>query len=318
MISKTFLRYLQVKWGQQNCLPAPQREGEEERRAPEFEVPRFEEKLMEERRPPNFEETKPPQPEPMKPKPAKEPWVSPYNKVEGTPDRSLGFPIDAARAQRWKDRMVLAYDRIKRDLTEMPFFQNLYKEMGSQYVVDESGRMGGSVPMHPVLKAFNNLMNSYVVNVANADLKDAFLYGIKYVEAFNELRDSLPSMIEPSGDKLRDIEKIHKLDMGIWSTQNFMWKRMKDLLNIHDIGSGDIGLSPAEAESAQKILGRLPRGTWTYGPMKNPTKPLMNVKNPVEEERHKRQYSMIEDPELRELLKREKKPPTPRKRKRDE
>jgi hypothetical protein len=204
-------------------------------------------------------------------------WKSPYLDVKGPADTSLGVPIDASRAQRWKDRMILAYDRIKKELTDMPFFKEIYEEMGPR----AGGTGGGSTPMEPILRVFNDLINSYVVNVANSNLKDAFLFGVKYVAAFNDLRDMLPRMV-------KDRQHMFALDAAIWSTQKFIWKRVKDLLNIHDIGSADISLPPEEAAEMKKILGKLPRGTWTYGPMKDPTKPpFQRPENPMMAERRR-------------------------------
>lgn len=248
---------MKIKWGQGNFLPAPQKEGEPTSE-PAFEVPRYEERPVE----------KPSAPEAKKPE-----WVSPYKNVVGPADTSLnGIPISADRAQRWKDRMMLAYDRINKELTELSFFKEIYELMGSK---NQKGYYPGGqsrfMPMEPMLKTFNDLINSYVTNIADANLKDAFMFGVKYVAAFNDLRTMLSRMVKNQDNKL-------KLDHAIWSTQKFMWKRIKDLLNIHDIGSQDLGMSPEEATAARKILGQLPRGTWTYGPMQDPTAPLLKAR----------------------------------------
>src|SRR5580698_5033079 len=110
---------------------------------------------------------------------------SPYDQVSGPADTSLGVPISADRAQRWKDRMVLAYDRIKKELTELPFFKEIYAEMSRPFE-----------KMEPMLRTFNDLIDAYVVDVARSNLKDAFLFGTKYVAAFNDLRDMLPRMVK--------------------------------------------------------------------------------------------------------------------------
>jgi hypothetical protein len=217
--------FFKAKYGQGNFLPTPQIEGVKE--------------------------------EPSTPPGIK---VEPYAEIaKGPMDTSLGVPIAADRAQKWKDKMILAYDRIKKDLTTLPFFKDIYKEMtGIPFVKNE-----------PMLETFNKLIDAYVVNVANANLKDAFAFGVKYVDSFNSLRDMLPRMV-------KDREKMHKLDHAIWSTQKYIWRKVKDLLNIHDIGSGDVSMGPEEAAEMKRIIGKLPRGTWSYGPMADPTKPLFH------------------------------------------
>ena len=281
-----FAAYLRHKWGQQNYLPTPQEEVlEEEPSTSPYEEPKS--KLVKrlaakyaQNEPPDTirdlskwdePDEEPPIPEtsyvgytgeaPVRPVDNPRP-KSPYNKLRNAPgDHSLGVWISADQAQRWKDRMVLVYDRIKSELTNLPFFQELYAEMGTH-----RGAGGKIEPMHPVLKLFNDLINDYVNNVAGANLKDAFLFGVKYVAAFNDLRKLLPRMVS-------DIKQRDRVNHAIYNTQNFMWKRVKDLLNIHDIGSGEIGLPLDEMKQMRKILKQLPRGTWTYGPMQNPTMP---------------------------------------------
>ena len=211
-----FAAYLRHKWGQQNYLPAPQEEVlEEEPSTSPYEDPkpklvkRLAAKYAQNEPPDTIRDLskwdepdeEPPIPEtsyvgytgeaPVKPGDNPQP-SSPYNALKGAPaDTSLGVSISADRAQRWKDRMVLVYDRIKSELTNLQFFQELYAEMGTH-----RGAGGRVEPMHPVLGLFNDLINSYVNKVAKANLKGAFLFGVKYVAAFNDLRKLLPRMVE--------------------------------------------------------------------------------------------------------------------------
>lgn len=173
-----------------------------------------------------------------------------YQEIVGPADTSLGAPVHPSMAQRYKDKLVAVYDRIKQELTQIPFFQQLYVDMQDE----------------PVLMAFNSIIDAYTASIGAAStLKDAFLFGIKYVEAFNGLRDKLPSLV-------KDREKLHRIDEAIYNTQMYMWSKLKAMLDLHKIGSGILPLNQQDSEEMQKILKQMPRGTWHYGPMKNPTK----------------------------------------------
>lgn len=178
-----------------------------------------------------------------------------YEEIKGPADTSLGAPVSASMAQRYRDKLVAVYDRIKEELTQLPFFQQLNADMKGE----------------PVMMVFNDIIDAYTVNVGSApNLKSAFMFGIKYVEAFNNLRDKLPGLV-------KDREKMHRIDEAIYNTQMYLWGKLKAMLDLHKIGSGIIPMNEAEKQDMFKILGTLPQGTWHYGPMRNPTKGMFNT-----------------------------------------
>lgn len=246
-------KFFEVKWGQQNYLPGPQEDDLKERRPAD----------VAERRPPfqevPFEQAKQEAPkewsEGVGPAPVgqKQPVRSPYDEIKGPADTSLGVPIAADRAQRWKDNLILVYDRIKEEMVKQPYFKALYSDIGEPQE-------------EKILAKFNHLLNAYVPNIANSNLKDAFLYGVKYVDAFNALRDELPWAI-------KDREKMHRVDDAIYRMQLRIWDKVKDVLNIHDMKGTPFQLPPDEMAEMLRVIKSVPRGTWKYGPMANPTKP---------------------------------------------
>jgi len=72
---------------------------------------------------------------------------------------------------------------------------------------------------------------------------------------------------------IKDRERTNRLDDAIYNTQNYIWREAKDIMNIHDIGSGAIPMSEEEKKDMKKVFDQEIKGTWRYGPMKNPTKP---------------------------------------------
>lgn len=170
----------------------------------------------------------------------------------GTPDTSLGAPIPAEKAHRWKELLLSAYDQIRQDLPRLPFFQQLYSDLQEE----------------PLQQEFNDLIYSYFTDISKSSLKDAFLFGTKYVDAFNKFRDKLVRGI-------KDRDRLARLDEAIYRLQNHIWIAAKNILNLHDIGSGPIPLSQQEQAELGSILKQVARGTWRYGPLRNPTKPLL-------------------------------------------
>jgi len=232
---RAFARHLTLKWAAK--LPELPPSGDED--APEtLRTP-----------PPTFDE-------PETPKPVIEPLDELAKKLPKAKDddTSLGFLIDKKLTKRWKNRLINGYDQIKEEMLKEPAFKGLYRDIGAP---EEEA----------LLVRFNNLLNAYVPNVANSNLKDAFAYAVKYIDAFNELRDELPHTV-------KDKKRMYRIDHAIWSLQNYMWRKAKNILNIHNIGSGDVEMSPEEKAELEKVLGRAARGTWDFGPLKNPTKPL--------------------------------------------
>ncbi len=75
-----------------------------------------------------------------------------YQEVSGNADTSLGAPISASMVQRYKDKLIAVYDRIKEEITQLPFFKQLNKDLQGE----------------PMLMAFNSIIEGYTVNIANA------------------------------------------------------------------------------------------------------------------------------------------------------
>jgi hypothetical protein len=198
-----------------------------------------------------------------------------YEEISAGPvDTSLGVDVPADRAQSIKDRLIRVYDDVKEKLTQKPYMKELYRDLEGDSMLD----------------VFNKLIDAYVVNIANSNLKDAFLFGIKYVDGFNDFINQLPRSI-------KDHKKMLRLADAVVNIQKDIWWDVKNVLNFHDIGRGEIPLTPEERKSVLEITkGWHPKGTWYYGPGRNPSAGGFKKNKP--------QNSLIEDPELRELARR--------------
>jgi hypothetical protein len=285
--------YLRMKWGQGNFLPGPKKEPNvapahasiKEAAGPPpmpktpppswalpppktVQLPKEEVRRNVERREMSRIEDDEVPPTTREPSPELEPLpnATPYrvkqwekhaptfeDKAKGPADTSLGVPIPADKAQGIKDRLIRVYDGIKKDLSDnlsaKPYIKELYRDMDGD----------------PMLDVFNKAIDAYVINVANANLKDAFLYGLKYMDGFQNIRDNLPGMV-------KDNAKKHRLEDAMKRTMDHIWIQVKNVLNHHNIGLGNLSLTPEQRASIEGILNKDPQGTWRYGPLKNPTK----------------------------------------------
>jgi hypothetical protein len=240
--------YLVMKYGAVNQLPDPQdQELEEPETKESVPVAEIEEVIKDKpklTRPPTDKEIA----RVMKNAPS-------YEQIaQKPPDTSLGAPIAADRAESWKDKLRRVYNLVnhaeEKD-QQLPFFQQLQTDMKGT----------------PVLGAINDIVSAYTFMIGNADLKNAFVITGQYIDALNKLRDRLPSLV-------KDQDHVDRLNQALYRIQNEIWLRAKNVLNHHDIGTQDLSLSPKDKADMERIIGRPARGTWQYGPMKNPTKPL--------------------------------------------
>lgn len=167
-------------------------------------------------------------------------------------DESMGMPISPNVVQKLKDNMVRVYDIIKDEVRSLPEFKKMYSEYGDL----------------PIVSALDNIMDAYVVNIAEAPtLKESLFFGIKYVDSFNKLRNSLSGMI-------KDKQIVNDIDHAIYTMQMNMWPKIKSLLSMHVIGKNFVPMNEEERIEIGKILDdKKVRGTWQYGPLPNPTKP---------------------------------------------
>jgi hypothetical protein len=185
--------------------------------------------------------------------------TTPAQKPQGNPhDRSFGKPINRDKARILKDKLILVYDKLNREITKLPAFQYINKALSGEHY----------------LNVFNDLINSYVVFVENSSLYDIFSYSIRLIDALNSLRDAIVRT------KISRDELI-QLDMNIKSVQDTIWKQSKRILNIHDLR----GLELEFPELKDIIDKAVP--TWDFGPGKNPAKGLLR------QQRRERIPSMI-------------------------
>jgi hypothetical protein len=251
--------YMIARYGQVNQLPDPQdQELEEPETKPSIPAAEIE-KVVKDKPPMSLKEIE----RAMKKAPTYEQIAE-----KKDDDVSLGAPISADRAKKWKDNLIRIYDSVKADLTKLPYFQDLYKEMGDD----------------PLLQVFNQLIDAYIVNIAGADLKHAFMYGMKYLEGFNGFRTMVADEIKGRMAKERRPKqrkalkkRLYQLDDAIWRIQTRMWDKLKDVLNVHDIGfSPLITLDEDEKAEMAKVMKSIPHGTWKYdGTNKNIIRPRL-------------------------------------------
>ena len=162
-------------------------------------------------------------------------------------DVSFGVFINPEKTRILKDKLILVYDKINKNITQLPEFQRMNKDLEGEFY----------------LNVFNDLINSLVVKVEKSSLKDGFSYAIQMIKALNELRGSLRFRREmPKSQKAQ-------LDHNIKNVQDTIWEESKRFLNIHDLR----GLQLEFPELKNIINEIVP--TWDYGKGRNPTrKPL--------------------------------------------
>jgi hypothetical protein len=201
---------------------------------------------------------------------------SPYAKIQGPKDWSLGAPIPASRSQKLRDALILVHDKINKKLTDLPAVQELYKELSKPFV-----------KMEPILRELIDLINAYVNGIADhkSNLVEVFLLSVRLIESLNTLRDKVPSatsatnMARLKGENdgvynRRRFHIRHTVDKALRRIQDYIWENCKSILNLHDIGSGPIPLSDEDSKEMIRLFGKMPQGTWAYGPMENPANSL--------------------------------------------
>lgn len=165
-----------------------------------------------------------------------------------TPDTSLGAPVNAAKAQLLKERLILIYGKLTSGITKLPAFVQINKEMqGNQQLVE-----------------LNILMTHFVKYVSGHSLKDCFGYSVKLIDQLNKVRNEVKGMPR---------EKIFELENAIKSIQDNIWEESKRILNLHNL-RGVLLDFPEDVRS--KVNELVP--TWDFGPGKNPAYKKINVR----------------------------------------
>lgn len=161
-------------------------------------------------------------------------------------DTSFGTFINPEKTRILKDKLILVYDKINKDITRLPDFQRINEDLKGDLA----------------LIAFNDIINDLVVNVEGSSLKEGFSFAVRMIKALNQLQNDL---------RFHQIEKAKKaqLSHAIKNISDTIWKESKRILNIHDLRGLEL-----EYPELKGILGKI-MPTWNYGPLKNPArKPL--------------------------------------------
>lgn len=164
------------------------------------------------------------------------------------PDTSLGVPINAAKANLLKEKLILIYGKLTTGITKLPAFVQINKEMHG----------------NPQLVELNILMTHFVKYIATHSLKDCFGYSIKLIDQLNKVRNEIRGMPR---------EKIFELENAIKSVQDNIWEEGKRILNIHNL-RGMLLDFPDDVRS--KVNELVP--TWDFGPGKNPAYKKVKVR----------------------------------------
>lgn len=161
-------------------------------------------------------------------------------------DTSLGAPINNLKVRVLKDKLILVYDKLTRDITRLPAFQELNAGLAD----------------NPHLVEFNRLIINFVNYIEERDLKSIFNYATKLIEKLNELKNSIIRSGLPR-------EKVLQFDAAVHSVQETIWKESKRILNLHDL-RGIILHFP----ELKNILEKPPVPTWDFGSFpKSPAQP---------------------------------------------
>lgn len=171
-------------------------------------------------------------------------FLSKYSENEDLEaDISFGAPISAEKTRILKDKLILVYDKLSKDITQLPTFQKINTVLSNNSFWQE----------------FNRLIINLVNYIEYNNLKNCFNYTTKLIDELNKLRNDLIS----SGMKRED---VLKLDLAIRDIQNTIWKESKRILNIHDLKGLELNFPELKG-----ILGKVVP-TWDFGPGKNPAK----------------------------------------------
>src|SRR6202042_763963 len=90
-------------------------------------------------------------------------------------DASFGTFNNPEKSRILKDKLILIYDKVNKDITRLPDFQRMNEDLKDEFY----------------LTVFNDLINNLIVNIEGASLKDGFSYAVQMIKALNELRSSL-------------------------------------------------------------------------------------------------------------------------------
>jgi hypothetical protein len=161
-------------------------------------------------------------------------------------DTSFGVSINGAKTRILKDKLILIYDKLTKDITNLPAFIDINKKLGDNAHWLE----------------FNRLIINFVNYIEAHDLKKGFSYSTRLIDKLNELRNALVASKIPR-------EQMIELDIAIRGIQDDIWKESKRILNIHDLRGLEL-----KFPELQGILGKVVP-TWDYGPGKNPAKGLI-------------------------------------------
>ena len=159
-------------------------------------------------------------------------FVVKYAGMDNLPeDISFGVPINGDKVRVLKDGIQNIYTQIEEDLTALPLFIKLNRNLQDDEQWNE------------VHKLIMNLINY----VEDHDLKSCFTYSIR-------LLDKLVKMRRYIADKRKDIEfgERFTLQDAVRRVGDHIWKQAKHILNIHDLRGLLIRIPEAE-----RILGLL-------------------------------------------------------------
>jgi hypothetical protein len=158
-------------------------------------------------------------------------------------DTSLGKPINAIKTRQLKDKLILIYDKLTKDVTALPAFQDINAKLSD----------------NPHWIEVNRLMINFVNYINDRNLKDGFNYSVKLLDKLNELRNDLIRSKIPH-------DEVIELDNAIRSLQLTMWEETKRFLNIHNLRGVTLDFPELSG-----ILEGIKPG-WDFSGPKNPVK----------------------------------------------
>lgn len=180
--------------------------------------------------------------------------------LEQAPDMSFGKPINAATARQLKDKLVLLYDKLNEEITQIPIFKTL-----NEALKDDENWEG-----------FKKFIFSSSEVIDGMDLKDAFIYCVQSIDILNKTRRKIQRM---GSTGLMDFRAAKTMDAGILSIQDYIWKYSKRMMSVHDLRDALMGQDRELKKLVLEDKVNTIKPTWDYGPGKNPAIEPMKIKD---------------------------------------
>lgn len=173
--------------------------------------------------------------------------ASPWKKIEGPDDTSLGIPYSAGEVVYYKDQLALLWDKVNGPDKEL--WDRLFKIADSSLV------------NLPLIKRFKEVFNDFIARLQKASLKESLILCAEMMGFLSDLREAIS--VSRTSDMSQQVRM--GLDDLVYRIGNRVWERTKKILTIYKMRQGIMN-SP----EILNLFSAAGKGSWHYGPMASP------------------------------------------------